>query len=54
MHIVKNFRLEEPGEHLGPADPERIVEVLARPGTEAVERKGEGSHTNFGHWGIRS
>jgi hypothetical protein len=41
VHALEGPRREEPFEQRRPADAERMLQVLARPGAEAVDRDGE-------------
>jgi hypothetical protein len=44
VRALPGARLEEPVEHFGPADAERVFQILARSGSVPIEGDGEGAN----------
>src|ERR1700723_3518767 len=49
MHLLERSGGEEPLEHRHAADTERVIEVLIKAGTVAVQGNAEAENPQFGH-----
>jgi len=52
VHALPRSCVEEPVEQRGPADAERILQILMRAGAVAVDRDREGVDTQLGHGNV--
>ncbi len=49
VHLLKYFCLQKPAVQFHSSNAQRIINILARTGAEAVKRDGKGCNADFGH-----